>query len=71
MNEQAQIKNEFSRVEDQASKLRHFLELATLLGFHESFANTLTEKKELRSHKKGTQNTSKGSSFVLKLRAKR
>ena len=29
-----------------------------------------TQKKELKSHKKGTQNTSKGSSFVLKLRAK-
>ena len=24
-----------------------------------------TQKKELKSHKKGTQNTSKGSSFVL------
>ena len=54
MNEQAQIKNEFSRVEDQASKLRHFLELATLLAFHESFANILTQKKELKVHQKGT-----------------
>ena len=38
----SQINNEFARVEDQAPKLRHFLELATLLAFHESFANTLT-----------------------------
>ena len=42
INEQAQINNEFDRADNQASKLRHFLELATLLAFHESFANTLT-----------------------------
>ena len=42
INKKAQINNEFARVEDQASKLRHFLELAILLAFHESFANTLT-----------------------------
>ena len=48
------INNAFAPVEDQASKLRHFLELATSLAFHESLANTLTQKKELKSHKKGT-----------------
>ena len=36
------INNAFAPAEDQASKLRHFLELATSLAFHESLANTLT-----------------------------